>query len=266
MQLTHEEVIGVSGAFAPQFTKFMLAFISAVATRPPRPMVLQDSENGWRKSSLPGQQDSENVWRNSPLPQPQAAPATREQLHEAVGWLRKQIPPTFGENNSSGCSSCEVAIYASYGMENLVDYLRSQSVIGEVASVLLRDIPHFPAVSRSGRSGELTFGQSLLSGHNAPVVFLAKNALESYSCEEGVFVAQLLSLLGVQKLLHTFFACSANHLLQCDAVRIVGDATDFTTIAAVAPTAGGSQYRSTPLFNSSVRHVLVVLSFSLFCC
>jgi hypothetical protein len=249
MQLSHEEVIGVSGAFAPQFTKFMLAFISAVATRPPRPMVLQDSENGWRKSSLPGQQESENVWRNSPLPQPQAAPATREQLQEAVGWLRKQIPPTFGENNTT----CEVAIYASYGMENLVDYLRSQSVIGSVASVLLRDIPHFPAVSRSGRSGEMIFGQSLLIGNTAPILFLARNALESYSCEEGVYVAQLLSLLGVQKMLHTFFACSANHLLQCDAVRIVGDATDLTTIAAVAPSAGASQYRSTPLFNSSVR-------------
>ncbi len=233
MQLTHEDVIGVSGAFAPQFTKFMLAFISNVLTRPPRPMVL--SETGV----------SENF---SPLPQPQAAPATRDQLQRAVNYLRGKIPATIGEN-----SAPEVAIYVSYGMENLVDYLRAQKTIGEVANVSLRDVPHFPAVSRSAFSGEMSFGQSLLPGHSAPIVFLAKNALESFSCEEGVFVAQLLSLLGVQKVVHTFFACSANHLLKSDTVRIVGDATDFTTVAAVAPSPGRPQYRSTALFNSNVR-------------
>ena len=145
----------------------------------------------------------------------------------------------------------EVAIYVSYGMENLVDYLRAQKAIGEVVSVPLREVPGFPAISRTGRGAELCFGLSLV-GHAAAVVFLKGNALESFNCEEGVFVAQLLSLLGVQKIVHTFFVASSNPAIRTDTVHIVGDATDFTTVAPVAHVHHQPQYMSTTLFNSNV--------------
>ena len=73
MQLTHEEVIGVSGEFAPQFTKFMLAFISDVQTRPTRPLVLPVLEGVEAQPQA--------------LPQLQAPPATADQLTHAMTFL-----------------------------------------------------------------------------------------------------------------------------------------------------------------------------------
>ena len=79
MQLTHEDVIGVSGAFAPQFTKFMLAFISTVQTRPPRPLVLA-LQSGVEAAALP-------------LPLPQTPPVTRDQVQRAVNFLAAKVSP-----------------------------------------------------------------------------------------------------------------------------------------------------------------------------
>ena len=138
----------------------------------------------------------------------------------------------------------------SYGLENLVDYLVAQKSITDLVRVPLREIPGFPTISRSGRAGELCFGLSQ-HGHLPAVVFLSGNSLESYNCEEGVFVAQLLSNLGVQKVVHTFFAASTSPDVRADTVRILSDATDFTTIAPVARVPKQPQYMSTALFNTN---------------
>ncbi len=233
MQLSHEDVIGVSGAFAPQFTKFMLAFISNVQTRPPRPLVLPP----------PLELDAAALQL---LPQPQAAPATRDQVQRAVNFLVSRVSASFNLRDQMP----EVAIYVSYGMENLPDYLRSQKMIGELVCVPFAELPMFPCISRSGRAGEICFGLPV-DGRGASIVFLKGNALESYNCEEGVFVAQVLSQLGVQKIVHTFFAASTNAAVRADTVRIVGDATDYTTIAPVAHVFHQPQYMSTALFNTN---------------
>jgi hypothetical protein len=87
-----------------------------------------------------------------------------------------------------------------------------------------RDIPHFPSVSptctflcsspplqplydsdvlSTARLGEVVVG-TLANGQR--VVVLHKNALEGLSCEESVFVARLLRVLGVTTLVHTLIA------------------------------------------------------------
>jgi purine nucleoside phosphorylase len=215
LHLTHEDVIGVSGEFAPQFTKFMLAFISNVQTRPPRPLVLPQLNLETAKLQI--------------LPQLQAPRSTRQQFQEAVTFLTRRVAPTFDLNQHAP----EVAIYVSYGMEKLCDYLVAQNSINNLVRVPYAQIPGFPAISRTGRAGEICFALST-SGHSGSVVFLSGNFLESFNCEEGVFVAELLYDLRIQKLVHTFFAGSTSPLVRADTVRIISDATDFTTISPVA--------------------------------
>ncbi len=215
LHLTHEEVIGVSGEFAPQFTKFMLAFISNVQTRPPRPLVLPQLNLDAAKLQV--------------LPQLQATRSTRAQLQEAVTFLARSVAPTFDLH----LHPAEVAIYVSYGMEKLCEYLLAQQTITNLVRIRYSDIPGFPSISRTGRSGEICFALST-SGHSGSVVFLSGNFLESFNCEEGVFMAELLYDLRVQKLVHTFFAGSTSPLVRADTVRIISDATDFTTISPVA--------------------------------
>jgi purine nucleoside phosphorylase len=215
LHLTHEDVIGVSGEFAPQFTKFMLAFISNVQTRPPRPLVIPPLDPAAARLQI--------------LPPVQATRATRAQMQEAVSFLQKQVAATF----DLPAHSPEVAIYVSYGMEKIADYLLAQRAISNLVRVPYSKIPSFPCISRTARHGELCFALTT-SEQTRSVVFLSGNSLESFNCEEGVFVAELLYDLGVQKLVHTFFAGSTSPLVRADTVRILADATDFTTIAPVA--------------------------------
>lgn len=224
LHLTHEDVIGVSGEFAPQFTKFMLAFISNVQTRPPRPLVLP-------------QLNLDNA-RLQTLPQLQAPRATRAQIHEAVAFLEQRVAPSFDLR----VQAPEVAIYVSYGMEKLCDYLQAQHAISSLVRIPYAQIPGFPAISRSGHAGEVCFALTSVAGQTGSILFLTGNFLESFNCEEGVFMAELLYDLRVQKLVHTFFAGSTSPLVRADTVRIVADATDFTTISPVARVHNQPQY------------------------
>jgi purine nucleoside phosphorylase len=233
MQLTHEDVIGVSGEFAPQFTKFMLAFISNVQTKPPRSLVLSVA--------------TPLTPLGSALPQTQALVPTRADIDKAVEFLARQVAPSFDlEVNSP-----EVALYISYGMEDLAFYLRDRNAIASLVHVPYSTIPGFPCISRSGCRGEICFALPTYEGHATSNVFLSGNSLESFCCEEGIFVALLLAQMGVEKLVHTFFAASSNPHVRADTVRIVGDATDFTTIAPVAYRPNQPQYMSTALFNTN---------------
>jgi purine-nucleoside phosphorylase len=136
-------------------------------------------------------------------------------------------------------------------METLPKYLhKNEKAITELVSIPYDSIPHFPCLTRSGRRGEICFANST-EGHKAPIIFLTGNSLESFNCEEGIFVGLLLSELGVSKLVHTFLASSSVPGVHADTVRIIGDATDYTTIAPVAQVKNQPQYMSTALFNTN---------------
>ena len=233
MQLNHEDVIGVGSEFAPQFTKFMLAFISQVETKPPKSLVLPSDR------VLP---------KFDVLPQRTADSPTAAQVREAAAHIVREAAGLVNLEQHRP----EVAVYVSYGMEDLAEYLRSKDAIGgTLVRVPYSSIPHFPCITRSGQRGELCFSLAASGQNRAPIVFLNGNALESFNCEEAVFVALLLAHLGVEKLVHTFLAASNDPTIKADTVRIIGDAFDDTTVAPVAKIHNQPQYMSTALFNTN---------------
>ena len=233
MELTHEDVIGVSGEFAPQFTKFMLAFISNVESKPVNARMMESYNT---ESKMP---DS--------LPQPQAPLTKRQQVKEAVDFVKGKVKASFDLQRHVP----EVAVFVCHGMENLAAHLKKQKTVAEIAVDLpFRDVPHFPCITRSGKQGRIAFAAHL-HGHNSPVIFLHGSTLESFNVEEGIFVALLLEGLGVEKLVFTLLAGGASPAMKSDTVRIIGDATDFTTISAVAQIKNQPQYMSQRLFNSN---------------
>lgn len=206
--ITHSHVQMVADVAGPGFVNFMQEFIRGI-----RPEV--QPERAYNATFLPRKHEDPEANFTAPLPPPIIAPATGAQVNAAADYV---LAHGVGEGNTLA----DVGLYfaPSHGA-GLVKRLT------DARAIPYRDIPHFPSISPSSRLGELVVG-ALAGGQR--VVVLHKNALEGFSCEESVFVARLLRVLGVSTLVHTLIAEKRDAEAKVDDVAVLVDALDFTSI------------------------------------
>jgi purine-nucleoside phosphorylase len=194
--LSHEEVTECGLAAASMFEQFMSRFIDALTVDATvRPPSLDDDDK-----------DSEFA-----AAQPAVRPQPRSASSAHVAEARAALVEALGAGVEHGRALLVVGRARRAG----VDALAATSA----PPLLLRSLPHYPIVSRASESA----GAIALRHGGVAIVC---DALEGFSCEEGVFVGELLASLGVRRLGAVLSAGAIDGALPLGSVAVLADVFD----------------------------------------